>query len=111
MTGRRASIRPRLAAVLVAVQLAIPAAAFANGVPSRFGFQMFSGHKEALEVRVVDRSGLEVVIDLDDYVASGRAELQWSKALPDFICEHNTEAAVVTVISRDESRTVSCPGR
>jgi hypothetical protein len=95
----------------VAVQLTIPAAAFAQGVPSRFGFQMFSGHEEALAVRVLDRAGQELVIDLDDYVASGRAEIDWSGRLPDFICDHNAQAGLVTVTSGDKSRTVSCPSR
>lgn len=108
MAEPRASIRPRLAAVLVVVQIGIPAAAFANGVPSRFGFQMYSGHEEALSVRVVNRAGVEIPIDLDDYVASGRGEIDWSGALPEFVCARHADAAVVTVTSRDRSRTLSC---
>jgi hypothetical protein len=97
-----------VAAVLVAVQLLIPAAAFANGVPSRFGFHMFSG-REGLSVSVLDDAGAHLRIDVDDYVAAGRPELDWLQALPDIICERLEDAAVVTVTSRVGSRTVSCP--
>ena len=110
MAGPRASIRPRLAAVLVVVQLGIPLVALTNGVPSRFGFHMFSG-REGLSVHVVDDSGADLPLELDDYVAAGRPELDWSKVLPEFICEREAEAAVVTVSSRHTRRALSCPDR
>lgn len=104
-------MRPRVAGLLVVVQLAVPTVALASGVPSRFGFHMFSGHEETLVVQVLDRDGHEMLIDLDDYVASGRGEIGWAGRLPEFICGHNAEAGVVTVTSRGERRTVACQRR
>lgn len=93
------------------LQVAVPVAAFADGVPSRFGFHMFSGHAEPLEVRVLDRSGAEVATDIDDFVASGRGEIDWSRRLPAFICARLEGAAVVTVTSRGRTRSLTCVAR
>ena len=109
MDGRpRRLWRPRLIAAAVVLQVAVPAVALAHGVPSRFGFHMYSGRTPGLAVEVLDVAGRPLVVDLDDYVASGRPELDWTAVLPEAICARTPAAAEVSVRSRDHERSISC---
>ena len=105
---RRPSWRPRLIVAAVVIQVAVPAAALAHGVPSRFGFHMYSGRDLGLAIEVVDSGGRRLQVDLDDYAASGRPELDWTEVLPEAICRRTPEAAEVTVRSQGNERSVTC---
>jgi hypothetical protein len=97
----------RFVAVAIALQVAIPTVALLEGPPSRFGFHMYSG-QSALEVTVVDADGRTIPVDLDQWVARGRSELDWTDALPPRICAELPEAAEVTVRSGDRVRRLTC---
>lgn len=86
----------------------MPAVALAHGVPSRFGFHTYSGQTPGLAVEVLDAQGRPLVVDLDDYVVSGRPELDWTEVLPEAICRKIPEAVEVTVRSRDRDRSITC---
>jgi len=109
MTPRpRRPWRHRLVAAAVVVQLAVPAVALWHGVPSRFGFHMYSGRSTGLAVEVLDVQGQRLDVDLDDFVASGRPELDWTEVLPEAVCAGTPAAVQVTVRSRGRERSVSC---
>jgi hypothetical protein len=57
---------------------------------------------------VVDAQGGRLSVDIDDFVASGRPELDWTVALPEAICDGVPAAAEVTVRSRGRERSVTC---
>lgn len=100
--------RRRLVVAAIAVQVTVPVVALAHGVPSRFGFHMYSGQTPGLAVEVLDVQGQPLAVDLDDYVASGRPELDWTDVLPEAICRHTVAAAEVTVRSRHHERSLTC---
>jgi hypothetical protein len=104
----RAPWRPRLVAGAVVLQVVVPAVALANGVPSRFGFHMYSGRDLGLAVEVVDARGRSLAVDMNDYTASGRPELDWTEVLPEAICRKTPEAAEVVVRSQGHERSVTC---
>lgn len=100
--------RLRVIAAAIVVQVAVPTVALAHGVPSRFGFHMYSGQESGLVLEVFDAQGDALAVDLDDYVASGRLELDWTEVLPEAVCRKTPEAVVVTVRSRSRERSVTC---
>lgn len=103
--GRR---RRWLIAAVIALQLAVPAVALASGVPSRFGFQMYSGQGR-VAVEAVDSHGAAVPVDLGDIVPGLlRAEFDWTGELPEAVCVATPSAVRVTVSQPDQERTIRC---
>ena len=96
-----------MVAVIVA-QVAVPLVALlASDPPTRLGFQMYSA-TGTLEITVQDRHGDEVEVDVRDVLGtSPRPEIDWTKRLPEALCEV-PEAHRVTVTKDEASRTVTC---
>ena len=95
-------------AAVIAVQIAVPAIALTNGVPSRFGFQMYSG-QGGVVVSAVDARGRAVKVDLAGIVPGlPRPEFDWTGALPEAICAATPAAERVTVRQQDKKRNVRC---
>jgi hypothetical protein len=93
---------------VIALQVVVPAVALTNGVPSRFGFQMYSG-QGAVTVEAVDARGDEVPVDLDEIVPGLlRPEFDWTNALPEAVCAAEPSADRVTVRQPDHERSVRC---
>jgi len=93
---------------VIAAQIAVPAVALANGVPSRFGFQMYSG-QGGVTVEAVDARGKAVPVDLEGLVPGLlRPEFNWTDALPEAVCAAKPSAARVTVRQSDHERSVRC---
>jgi hypothetical protein len=100
-------MRARLLAAVLATQVAVPTAATLHGVPSRFGFHMYSGN-EHLAVSARDRHGQQVDVDVPSLVAKVRYELDWSRILPDVICDHYPHARRVVVTSGEHTAGRRC---
>lgn len=105
---RHLSATQWLLAAVVATQLVVPAIALLGAPPTRFGFQMYSAQGGAV-VEVVDRAGRDVHVDLGEVLAgTPRPELDWTRVLPERICESEPQAVRVTVIQPEHERTVRC---
>lgn len=82
--------RNRLAAGLiigafVIVQLAVPISRLGAGDPARFGWQMYSSARPSPQF-VVETADGDIAVDLDDYLAARRVEIDVSDALPEHLC-------------------------
>ena len=87
MTGWRTS---RVAAVSVIavffiVQLAIPISRIGDDDPRRFGWQMFSTSSQAPHFVVTTDTG-EVEVDLADYMARVRGDIDIVSLMPPHLC-------------------------
>ena len=97
-----------LVAAAIVVQVAVPAVALFNGVPSRFGFQMYSG-QGGVRVEAFDARDRAVRVDLDSIVPGlVRPEFDWTPALPEAVCAATPSAARVTVRQQGHQRSVRC---
>jgi hypothetical protein len=100
--------RRRLVAAVIALQVAVPTIALAHSVPSRFGFQMYSG-QGGVAVEAVDARGRAVPVDLDRIVPGLlRAEFDWTVVLPEAVCAATPSADRVTVSQPEQKRSVRC---
>jgi hypothetical protein len=97
----------RLIATIIAAQLVIPTAALVHGIPSRFGFHMYSGHPGVV-VKAWDLEGAPVETNWAALVAGARAELDYTAALPEKLCSSVLRAARVEVRSLDKRRVLKC---
>ncbi|NPC43526.1 hypothetical protein [Nocardioides sp. zg-1230] len=93
-----------MAAVLV--QLLIPLVALVRA-PAQFGFQMYSGAGWT-RITVVDETGARREHRLADYVALDRIDVDWTRRLPEHICDVDAGAVEVTVERSRSTRTVQC---
>jgi len=93
--------------LVVAAQILVPTLVLVTaGVPSRFGFHMYS-RSASVEILALDASGREVPVD-PDIVTHLRLDLPLTDRLPEYVCERVPEAVTVTVSQLEESRTVTC---
>jgi hypothetical protein len=100
-------MRTRALVAVLAIQVAVPTVATLHGVPSRFGFHMYSGN-ERLSVVAVDGAGSDVPIDVSALVAKLRYELDWSRILPDLVCREVPSVHRVVVTSGDNTASRTC---
>jgi hypothetical protein len=100
-------MRTRVLVAVVAIQIAVPTVATLHGVPSRFGFHMYSGN-ERFSVVAVDDDGAAVPIDARALVAKLRYEIDWSRTLPDLICREVPSVSRVVVTSGDHTASRTC---
>lgn len=108
---RSVHIQPKRVALALAVcvQIGVPLFALGHGVPSRFGFHMFSG-REVLRVEVVNRQGDAEPASINRWVANRRPELDWTRHLPERMCEDYPRGFTVTVSTSDNVRSFACSG-
>lgn len=102
------AVRRGLVATVIAAQFCVPLVALlASAPPTRLGFQMYSG-LGGLDITVEDERGEELEYDPADILAvSPRIEIDWTRRLPEALCEA-TGAARVTVGRPEATRTVTC---
>jgi hypothetical protein len=100
-------MRTRVLVAVLAIQVAVPAVATLHGVPSRFGFHMYSGN-ERLSVVAVDDDGADVPVDVGSLVAKLRYELDWSRVLPELVCREVPAVHHVVVTSGDHTASRTC---
>lgn len=95
---------------LVVVQLAIPLWATAHGVPRMFGFHMFTGRPGHMTVEVLDSVGEGVDVELSEWIAERRDEIDWRERLGRAICQDVRDAASVTITQWGEPGVTRCAG-
>lgn len=81
--------------LFLAVQLAIPISRFGHESARRFGWQMFSSAAPAPQF-VVMTANDEIDMDLGDYMARVRADIDVASRLPSHLCEIVPDAQLVT---------------
>jgi hypothetical protein len=100
MPERRAVAAAFVAAFLV-VALAMPVIGLFRDRPASFSWHMYSALGSLPDVTVVDVTGAELAVDLDELLASRRAEVDYVPALVERLCRE--DAVVVAVrIARDD---------
>jgi hypothetical protein len=94
---------------VIVLQFAVPLVAFVGGpLPTRFGFQMYSG-LGGTSVEVLDSDGRALPADWHDYVASlPRPDLDWSTRLPAHLCAQLPDAASVVLRRSGRESVVAC---
>ena len=111
MAERHWSPGARLAAILclaiAAVQIAIPARAFFEPRPVRFGWHMYSSLTYLPEAWVEQADGSISRVDVGQMVGDPRAEIHWSEPLAEVLCG-SPEARAVIVTDRDGEERVPC---
>lgn len=93
---------------VITLQVLVPAVAFFDEPPTRFGFQMYSA-QGGVSLKVLDDTGETVDVDLEGIVAGSlRPEFDWSRTLPEEICRATPEAARVTLEQSGRKTVVQC---
>lgn len=94
---------------VIAAQFCVPLVALvASEPPTRLGFQMYSGLGE-LEVTVEDERGEDMDYDAGEALAvAPRIEIDWTRHLPEALCEVTEGAARVTVSQSGVTTTAEC---
>lgn len=94
---------------VIAAQFCVPLIALVGSAPpTRLGFQMYSG-EGGIDITVEDRHGEELDPPLGDVLAVPlRAELDWTRRLPEALCEVPGAALVTVSRTGENSRTVEC---
>jgi hypothetical protein len=67
-----------LAALFLVVQIAVPIWMLFEPRPARVGWQMYSGARSLPEVVIVGEDGAEQVVDIIEYLAEPRAEIDYA---------------------------------
>ena len=100
----------RAVAVLAVVllQFTVPLIALITpDKPNRLGWQMYSG-VGTYDVVVTDPQGEVVDVPWDDVLPRARrAELDWTRHLPEHLCRHLEEPRITVTVGL-RSRTVTC---
>lgn len=92
--------------LVVAVQVAVPVVALVNA-PAQYGFQMYSG-RDWTGIEVLDADGEKIEVPFETYIAHIRPDIDWTKRLPEYLCEHVPGAAKVKVVRLRGSRCLEC---
>ena len=104
--GRRTLLA--VAVVIIgAVQVAVPVATMFEARPSRFGWQMYSGLTVQPVVQTENAAGEVTPVDVEDIIATGRAEIYWADHMARALCADDVVA--VTVVDRAGTTRVACP--
>lgn len=91
------SWRDRLVLAVVVALFAVPAAVLVAGPkPGRFSFQMYTGYG-VLSATWEDSDRRVHVVRLGEHLASARAEVDWTRVLPERLCTWFPDAVRVEV--------------
>lgn len=82
-------------AVFLVVQLAVPLSRLGTDSPRRFGWQMFSIARHSPQFVVATETG-EIEIEVSDFMARVRADVDLVALLPQHLCSVVPGAEVVT---------------
>lgn len=92
--------------LVVVVQVTVPAVALVNA-PAQYGFQMYSG-RDWTAIEVLDSHGEKIEVAFETHIAHFRPDIDWTRRLPEYLCEHVPGAAKVTVERLRGSRCLEC---
>jgi hypothetical protein len=95
----------------LAVQVVVPALRLDSPDISRFGWQMFAKAQPRELFVVHHRTGVVDTVDVSDFLARHRADLELTATLPAHLCSRVPAAQVVAVhaLPEDVVTTVPCP--
>ena len=79
-------------AVVVAAQIVVPLVAALQPPPSRLAWQMYSGLGNVPNIAVEKADGSIEGLDIREFAARPRPELDWVSVLPAAICDKHPEA-------------------
>lgn len=100
-------LRPWWVLAVVVLQCLVPLLAAVHGVPSRYGWHMFTG-RDTFAVEVLDSRGREIPVSFDRWVVDLRPELDW-RPLATAICRDVDAADAVHIFARGQREVVACP--
>jgi hypothetical protein len=106
MPERRVVAAAFVAAFLV-VAFAMPVIGLFRARPASFSWHMYSVSAGLPDVSVIDRSGAELAVELDELLASRRAEVDYVPALVARLCADG-QIAVVRIASDDGEEERPC---
>jgi hypothetical protein len=89
-------------------QLAVPTIALFGPRPERFGWQMYSSFPDLPKAWVVDASGVETPVEVKQFFAQLRAEIDFAAALRAGLCGASGAVAVKVADPRGATEVVSC---
>lgn len=102
---------PVVVAAVIVLQAAVPTVALIwPEKPNRLGWQMYSGIGTGADedFSIVGQDGAEIEVDWGEVRAKPRRpELDWTRHLPEAICDQS-DAIQVTVTNSGRTRTVTC---
>lgn len=104
--------RQMLAATFVGVflgwQLAVPTAALFGPRPERFGWQMYSAFPDLPKAWVIDAQGVETPVEVKQFFAQLRAEIDFAAALRAGLCDASGAVAVKVSDPRGTTQVIEC---
>lgn len=94
---------------VIGAQFCVPLVALvASAPPTRLGFQMYSG-QGGVDITVEGEGGEELDPELGEILAVPlRPEVDWTRRLPDALCEVPGAMRVTVSRTGENSRTVEC---
>jgi hypothetical protein len=95
-------------AIFLLWQVAVPMAALLGPRPQRFGWQMYSTFPDLPKAWTVDAAGAETQVDVKQYFAQLRAEVDFAAALRAGLCDASGAAAVKVADPRGTTETIQC---
>ncbi len=106
---RRTLIVAAFLAIFLVWQLAMPTAALFGPRPQRFGWQMYSTFPELPKAWTIDAAGVETQVEVKQYFAQLRAEVNFAAALRAGLCDASGAVAVKVSDPRGTTETIRCP--
>jgi hypothetical protein len=95
-------------AIFLVWQLVVPTAALFGTRPQRFGWQMYSTFPELPKAWTIDAAGVETSVEVRDYFAQLRAEVNFAAALRAGLCDATGAVAIKVSDPRGTTETVQC---
>jgi len=104
---RRSSLLGVVLAVVVAVQVLIPAAMLLSPRMSAFGWQMYAERVSVMSAEPLDPAGK--VVNVPRWAARLRPEVRWEQVAPNHLCGRPDVASVRVAFSDGSQDAVRCP--
>jgi len=95
-------------AIFLVWQLVVPTAALFGSRPQRFGWQMYSTFPELPQAWTIDAAGVETQVEVKEYFAQLRAEVDFAAALRAGLCDASGAVAIKVSDPRGTTETIAC---
>lgn len=95
-------------ALVVAVQVAVPLVAALQPPPTRLGWQMYSGLGNVPNIAMETADGTIESLDIREFAARPRPEIDWARYLPTAVCDAHPEAVGGTLYLASEKVAFEC---
>jgi hypothetical protein len=95
-------------AIFLLWQVVVPVAALLGPRPQRFGWQMYSTFPDLPKAWTIDAAGTQTQVDVKQYFAQLRAEVDFAAALRAGLCDASGAVAVKVADPRGTTETIQC---